>query len=157
MTFAPTHFSVRVITPAVCNSRAFNYSDGMSNTSPHSVTSAAREQLPSTIGRPRPHQADDAVPTLAHDRAHVGRFDDGMSTYPDRNRAHVGRFDDGMSTYPDRNRAHVGRFDDGMSTYPDRDRAHVGRFDDGMSTALDHGQPPIRSIDDGTAEDALAA
>lgn len=156
MNFAATHFSVRVITRVVCNSRAYNYSGRMSNSLPHIITSAAREQPPSIIGRPR-HQADYAAPALAHDRAHVGRFDDGTSTYPDRNRTHVGRFDDGMSTYPDRDRAHVGRFDDGMATYPDRDRAHVGRFDDGMSTTVDHGQPPIGSIDGATAEDALAA
>jgi hypothetical protein len=110
----------------------------MSNTS-YIITNTARSQPTSIIGHPRPRQAENAEPTQVQDRARVGRFDDGMSTYPDRNRAHVGRFDDGMSTYPDRN------------------RAHVGRFDDGMTTASEHGQAPIGTIDRGTVDDALAA
>jgi hypothetical protein len=35
-----------------------------------------------------------------------------MSTYPDRDRAHVGRFDDGMSTPLDHGRPPVGSIDD---------------------------------------------
>ena len=111
----------------------------MSNTSPHIITSAARKQPTSTVGRLSPRQGEHSDPSPVHDRARVGRFDSARSTYSDRSRGHVGRFDDGMSTYSDRN------------------RARVGRFDDGMTTAAEHGQAPIARIDPGTAHDALAA
>jgi hypothetical protein len=80
----------------------------MSNTSPHIITSTAREQPATVIGRPRPRQAEREEPTSVHDRARVGRFDDGMSTYPDRDRARIGRFDDGMSTAPEHGQAPIG-------------------------------------------------
>jgi hypothetical protein len=81
----------------------------MSNISPH-ITSTARKQPATIIGRPRPRprQAEREEPTSVHDRARVGRFDDGMSTYPDRNRARVGRFDDGMSTAAEHGQAPIG-------------------------------------------------
>jgi hypothetical protein len=111
----------------------------MRNTTPHLITNTASKQ-PTTINRhPQPRQTADADPPAVQDRARVGRFDDGMSTYPDGDRARVGRFDDGMSTYPD------------------GDRARVGRFDDGMSSTLDNGQTAIGSVDDANADDALAA
>ena len=88
--------------------------------------------MPTNInGHPHPRETTDADRPAVRGRARVGRFDDGMSTYPDGDRARVGRFDDGMSTYPDRDRAHLGRFDDGSSTAPDHDRAAVGRIDGG--------------------------
>ncbi len=31
------------------------------------------------------------------DRDRIGRFDDGMATYPNKNRERIGRFDDGMA------------------------------------------------------------
>jgi hypothetical protein len=79
----------------------------MSNTSPHIITSEARKQPTSIIGRLRPRQGEHSDPTPVHDRARVGRFDDGMSTYPDRNRARVGRFDDGMTTAAEHGQAPI--------------------------------------------------
>jgi hypothetical protein len=87
----------------------------MSNTSPPIITSTARKQPTSIIGHLRPRQAEHAEPTPVHDRARVGRFGDGMSTYPDRNRAHVGRFDDGMSTAPEHGQGPIGSIDDGTA------------------------------------------
>jgi hypothetical protein len=79
----------------------------MSNTSPHIITSAARKQPTSTVGRLSPRQGEHSDPSPVHDRARVGRFDDGMSTYPDRNRARVGRFDDGMTTAAEHGQAPI--------------------------------------------------
>jgi hypothetical protein len=87
----------------------------MSNTSPHIITSTARRQPTNIIGRPRSRQAAHADPTQVHDQARVGRFDDGMSTYPDRNRDHVGRFDAGMSTAPAQGQGSIGSIDDGTA------------------------------------------
>src|ERR1700759_111843 len=97
-----------------------------------------------------------SMPTNINGHAHPRQTTDADRPAV-RDRARVGRFDDGMSTYPDGNRARVGRFDDGVATYPDRDRARVGRFDDGSSAAQDHDQAVVGRIDGGNATDALAA
>jgi hypothetical protein len=94
MNFATTHFSVSVITHVVCNRHICNYGCGMSNTSPHIIASTERNQPTSIIGHSVPRPAEHAEPTPVHDRAHVGRFDDGMSAASEHGQAPIASIDD---------------------------------------------------------------
>lgn len=128
----------------------------MNTNSPHTTRSTSSNP-PRVASRLRERHIGTVSPTpVVHRPAHVGRFDTGMATYPDKTLDRVGRFDTGMATHPEMTLDRIGRFDTGMATHPDKTLDRIGRFGGGMSQRTS--RPEVRGpLEDGVFDDVLAA